>query len=604
VGHDIIRRISTVLVTAVTSTLVALQPAAAQDHAAQDYARKMHGLNIETVRLFNFANIDLAYAHALYAIDVAEQAQGLHYEHGLALQNLGAVAMRAGDFSEAAEHYARGLEALGQAPSDLRVNLAIIALHSNRGALLISLSEFDEGEREIMDALELADVIGPDADVMKSNALAVLAQHNLRKGHFALALDHAAESAALRERLFGLENEKTAEVWRIHANVLVALGRYQESIEEFGRAIDIQDRRLGRNTDATASSLLGRASAYSDMGLSAEAEADAIAALDAYRASVGVMHPSTAAALNTLGAIQLSDSRLDEAYDNFTEALEIRKLVLGERHVDVATSHNNICAVYFGADMFAEAVSHCDTAIAILQSIDHTESSVFAMALLNLGSSQNGLGYYSEAMSNLLDAVDRIDAVFGPEHLRAADARQALGLAQWRMGEYDDALTTFQTVHEARARMLGDSHPQTTTTLSSIGEVLRQLKRFDEADNAYERSLEHVLTTTEPTGELERIIRQGQIFVADDQEQYDVALARARTLVETTIGAYGRGGGEHYDDLLVLVDALVAADRQNEALDDLDNAREIAFLLWGETSSQYENLTDYAAELRATGDGE
>jgi len=78
VGHDIIRRISTVLVTAVTSTLVALQPAAAQDHAAQDYARKMHGLNIETVRLFNFANIDLAYAHALYAIDVAEQIGRAH----------------------------------------------------------------------------------------------------------------------------------------------------------------------------------------------------------------------------------------------------------------------------------------------------------------------------------------------------------------------------------------------------------------------------------------------------------------------------------------------------------------------------------------------
>jgi tetratricopeptide (TPR) repeat protein len=90
-------------------------------------------------------------------------------------------------------------------------------------------------------------------------------------------------------------------------------------------------------------------------------------ALEIRLGQLGERHPSVAASYNNLAYLYESMRRYKEALPLSQKALEISLEQLGERHPDVATTYNNLAALYSSMGRYEEAIAHYQKAINIAQ---------------------------------------------------------------------------------------------------------------------------------------------------------------------------------------------------------------------------------------------
>ena len=161
-----------------------------------------------------------------------------------------------------------------------------------------------------------------------------------------------------RLRSFVTDGEDSAEkaaVLNLQANTLAALGKFDEAVPLYHRALAIREQVLGPEHPNTATSLNNLAVLYDTQGLYAQAEPLYQRALAIREQVLGPEHPHTASSLNNLAALYHDQGLSAQAEPLYQRALAIREQVLGPEHPNTATSLNNLAALYDTQGLYAQA---------------------------------------------------------------------------------------------------------------------------------------------------------------------------------------------------------------------------------------------------------
>ena len=126
-------------------------------------------------------------------------------------------------------------------------------------------------------------------------------------------LDALLEMARENEK----EDAETANLYNNIAGVCKAQGDYFKAWECYQKALEIQERVLGKD------------------------------------------HLDTASTYNNLGLVYQAQGNYGEALEFYRKALKIREKVLGLEHPDTAATYNNIAVVYYAQGNYGEALEYC-----------------------------------------------------------------------------------------------------------------------------------------------------------------------------------------------------------------------------------------------------
>ena len=152
-----------------------------------------------------------------------------------------------------------------------------------------------------------------------------------------------AESAhlralAIREKVFGVENARTAYSLNDLAWLYQDIGRNKQADELIRRTIAIREKALGADHPEVAFSLVILAGIQEKLGNPKDAEPLYRRALAIQEAKLGPNHPDLATTRANLGGLYKSQGRYDEALPLLQSALAVRERVLPNDHPAIAAS--------------------------------------------------------------------------------------------------------------------------------------------------------------------------------------------------------------------------------------------------------------------------
>ncbi|KOO21313.1 hypothetical protein Ctob_000154 [Chrysochromulina tobinii] len=212
-----------------------------------------------------------------------------------------------------------------------------------------------------------------------------------------------------------------------------ALGRHNEALAAFRRALALLDGSGALLDEATVESNLG--AVLADTGRPKEAEARYSRALRTLDAAVHADDDDDEAAaaeegdeltiahararadvLNNMADLRHGAGRLEEAHALHARALALRQRALGARHGDLASSLNNVAVLLLDLRRHDEAVKLLRRAAKISKTAAGAKHPQHATALANLGGALTQLGRHSDARSYLQRAVAINTAALGDAH--------------------------------------------------------------------------------------------------------------------------------------------------------------------------------------------
>ncbi len=304
------------------------------------------------------------------------------------------------------------------------------------------------------------------------------------------------------------------------ADSLRRLGRYEEAVPLYRRAVAIERRPNARRPDLVSRGLIGLAQAQAELGEDAEAEAHARAALRHDVARLGADHPDVALDLEVLGANAFYKKDYSQARRLIARALAIRsrhegpnspsvsdnlmmigsiayaegdaaaalryyrdrlaldERVLGHDHPDVAVSLNNIGRILMEQRRYAEAAQLLERAVAIGRKERGETHDDMAFAFANLALARDGLGQMAAATDLMQRALL---AARMHRHRTLGPILTDLGALRCRAHRIDDGIALLDEAAPIVAETYADQPWRAAWTQNVRGACLAAAGRIAEA---------------------------------------------------------------------------------------------------------------------------
>ena len=192
-------------------------------------------------------------------------------------------------------------------------------------------------------------------------------------------------------------------------------------------------------------------------------------------------HPDVAECLNNLAVLYASQEKYAQAEIHLQQALSIRERILGSKHPDVAQSLHNLARVYLNQGKYTQAEQLDQRALEMCEELLGSEHVYVAVCLSSLARLSFDQGRLAHAESLYQRALTIREQHLGREHPRTAQSLDGLARLYYEQERYDQAEPLFQRVLDIRERELGREHPDTVVARKSYANVLRKLKREEEA---------------------------------------------------------------------------------------------------------------------------
>ncbi len=269
---------------------------------------------------------------------------------------------------------------------------------------------------------------------------------------------------------------KDALIWNNRGLSLHKIGRYVEAIKCFDRALSLNPRyHSAWNNRGVSLRSLGRfeesiesldraldldpidASTWNNKGLTLQSMGRFAEAIKCHDKAIE-LDPGDAPAWNNKGVALFSLKKYDEAIECYRKSLDI-----DPRN---PLTWNNTGALLHALERFEEAISYFNKAL----EIDDRD----LKALSNKGNSYSRLGLYGEAI-RCFDAILQIDR-------DNFEALSNIGAATANLGRLEESLTYYDMAIEL--------NPKYTPTWVNKGLSLHSLGRFEEAIACFDRALE------------------------------------------------------------------------------------------------------------------
>lgn len=234
---------------------------------------------------------------------------------------------------------------------------------------------------------------------------------------------------------------------------------------------------------------IGRA--YHALGLYNEALPVLQKALDQLKDIHGYQHIQVANILNLQGLSFKETGGYEVADSLYQKALSIQQNILGKDHPDIAETLNNLGVLYRVLGKYDRAENHLNNALAIWKSYYGEEHSETANTLSNLGIVYQFAGNFKAAEASLNRAYE-IQQKINPQinHPNMATITENLGYVLKEQKKYAEAEEMYRTSLKIRRKIYGNNHVNVANTLNNLSVLLTKQGRLEEAEKFIKESTE------------------------------------------------------------------------------------------------------------------
>ncbi|MEZ5979668.1 MAG: serine/threonine-protein kinase [Planctomycetota bacterium] len=363
-------------------------------------------------------------------------------------------------------------------------------LHHIVGRVYLNLGRYERAERHLPVAAALHErLYGPDDE----RTLAAVHDH---LGLLVLQGRSTDVEARLRDlierhvRVLGADHPATLAAQVNLASVLSEAGRHAEAAELLERTNASQAIVLGPESSNTLRSAANRALELLELGDLRAAEALARRTLATQRRVLGEGHPDTLATWRTLAVLCRDLGRYEECERIHDDTLEMRREVLGDEHPNMLAWNDDLAQLYAMTGRADEAIALDESNLAIRERILGADNDDTLLTKENLAHVLARIGKGERAVELVEEVVATTRALHGESDRRTLDALSTRAHLYGAIGDHARSEELQREVYERRKETFGAEDPATLATLSELAMVCAARGRVDEAVAKLEEALE------------------------------------------------------------------------------------------------------------------
>lgn len=409
-------------------------------------------------------------------------------------------------------------------------------------------------------------------DLNWAEGLAADVRSEVGRGRLSEALPLCLKALELREKRLGKNADEVAESLGDLGVIYTGLNNFDAAERSLTRGLAIREKNLGKDHPYVGRLANNLALLWIKKGELARAEPLYQRALAIAEKESGPTHSSVGAALHNLGLLYMRMGEFTRAEPILLRALEIRKITSMPRSGAIASSYNALGGLYRNLGDYPKARKLFERAIGILNMQEGFEPPELASALNNLAELRVRLGDSEGAKPAFERALAIRERLLGSEHAdvaRALDNLAALHLRRGDLGAAEPMITRSLAILE---KTLGPDHAELGVTLHHQAELLRLKGDVDRAMAVEERALSIMSRTLGEKHPRYAIGLTSMAAMRRAKGELDEASALLRRAYAINEAALGPSNGE----VAPLLDAMARLDldagRPASALDRLRRA--------------------------------
>jgi len=273
------------------------------------------------------------------------------------------------------------------------------------------------------------------------------------------------------------------------AVVLQRLGKYEEAVALYRKALDGREKTLGKEHPGTLTSLNNLATVLQDQGDYEAAEELHRRALEGRKKVLGKEHPNTLTGVNNLAEVLRDQGDYKAAEKLHRQALEGRKKVLGKEHLNTLQSLNNLAVVLQDQGDHKAAKKLHRRALEGREKALGKEHPDTLTSLNNLAGVLHDQGEYKAAEELHRRALEGWEKALGKEHPDTLTSVSNLAEMLQDQGDYKAAEELHRRALEGREKALGKERPDTLMSVWCLAALMEDVGQRSEAMLLYERAM-------------------------------------------------------------------------------------------------------------------
>ena len=310
-------------------------------------------------------------------------------------------------------------------------------------------------------------------------------------GLFERAEEMIAESLALREALYGVDDPRTAESLHHLGWTTFERGDIERAEEMLRRALAVYEanpRGYGAELGSTLARLAELEWERQRYEASERLFRRSIATLERSARSDSLARAYAVRGLSRV--VGFARPLEDEGLRTAEEALRLARESLGPRNPQLVSFLQNLAAAHGDREDHRAAEPILREAVSILEAslgLDHfTAPSV----LSDLGITLDNLGKLREAEGLLRRALSTQRRTAATDHFTTATIMNNLARVLGVLSEFEESERLYREAMSMRVRLFGDQHPHVTQSRYSIAVLLHDAGRHEEAETLYLRAID------------------------------------------------------------------------------------------------------------------
>ncbi|MBN2380954.1 tetratricopeptide repeat protein [candidate division WOR-3 bacterium] len=416
--------------------------------------------------------------------------------------------------------------------------------------------------------LPLGLVARPNTDSLLAiaDSLDEVGFRHFASGSYSDAIEAFEEEVKLRVALGG-EDTLVAELYTIIGGCNSMLARYEESLSNCQRALEIYVEQMGPQHPFVAGT-------YNNIGIILNELGSYHKALEYYEKALAIQldilepsDPDVGLTYNNIGTVCYNLGDYDKALEYFNKDLEITLAAYGPDDPDVAVNYNNIGMVYDDLGLYKQALECFGKDLEINLAYYGPEHPEVASSYSNLGTVYDNLGSYELALENHEKALGIRLKAFGTNHPDVSSSYNNIGVIYHKLGSRQKALSFYEKALDIRLKILGPEHPEVAANYNNIGVIYDDEGSYSAALEKYMISLETRLAALGPDHPDVATSYNNIGAVYHNQGLYTEALEN----YFISLGVRLKVLGQNHPDVAASYDNIA---RTYRSMDDLDSALE------------------------------
>jgi len=303
------------------------------------------------------------------------------------------------------------------------------------------------------------------------------------------ALHYYQKALDIQEKILGKEHPSVTTTYDYMGRIYSSMGEYPKALKYYQKALSNNEKTLGKEHINTATSYNGIGGLYHAMGEYAKALDYYQKSLAIYVKNLGKEHAYIATSYGNMAKLYSSIGKYNKALEYYQEALAIQEKLLGKEHTMTAQTYRDIGFVYHAQGNYPKALSYYQKALVIQEAQLGTQHTATAQTYSNLGGLYTLMGEYPKALEYYQKALAIYETVLGKEHSYTAIIYSYLGGLYETMGEYDRSLHYHQKAVAIQEKTLGKEHTTTAVSYNYIARLYQTMQKFPKALEYYQKAL-------------------------------------------------------------------------------------------------------------------